>query len=102
MSEPKAFNKEKFLLFLLSGIFIFQAALLAFGLGFCARNGGLKTCPAIGDRYETTFNVMIATTLALLTGGAVAAGVSKRSDPDPNPSWDDRKRVQKDPPKDPK
>ena len=102
MSESKAFNKEKFLLFLLSGIFIFQAALLAFGLGFCARNGGLKNCPSIGDRYETTFNVMIATTLALLTGGAVAAGVNKRSDPDPNPNWNDRKRVQEDPPKDSK
>jgi heme/copper-type cytochrome/quinol oxidase subunit 3 len=79
-SESRPFNREKFLLFLLSGIFIFQAALLAFGIGYCARNGGLKSCPAIGDRYETTFNVMIATTLALLTGGAVAAGVSQRRD----------------------
>ena len=78
--ESRPFNKEKFLLFLLSGIFVFQAGLLAFGLAFCARNGGLKSCPAIGDRYETTFNVMIATTLALLTGGAVAAGVSQRRD----------------------
>ena len=35
---------------------------------YCAKNGGLKTCPSLGDRYEQTFAVMIATTLALLTG----------------------------------
>jgi len=74
------FNKEKFLLFLLSGIFVFQAGVFGIGLMFCAKNGGLKSCPQIGDRYETTFNVMIATTLALLTGSAVAVGVSKRQD----------------------
>ena len=75
-----SFDKEKYLLLLLSGIFAFQAGLLGFGLAYCARNGGLKSCPSIGDRYETTFNVMIATTLALLTGSAVAAGVSKNQD----------------------
>ena len=79
-SDFKPFNKEKFLLLVLSGIFVFQATLLAAAFTVCARTGGLKSCPAIGDRYEATFNVMIATTLALLTGGAVAAGVSKRQD----------------------
>ena len=73
----KPFNKEKFLLYLLGGIFAFQAAVFGAGLFFCARNGGLKTCPSIGTRYEQTFNVMIATTLALLTGSAVA-GVSQK------------------------
>jgi len=66
----KTFNKEKFLLYLLGGIFAFQAAVFGTGLFFCARNGGLSTCPKIGERYENTFNVMIATTLALLTGSA--------------------------------
>ena len=77
MSEPRQFNKEKYLLLLLSGVFTFQAATLGAGMFFCARNGGLEACPALGDRYETTFNVMIATTLALLTGSAVAAGAKK-------------------------
>lgn len=63
--------KDKFLLYMLAGIFTFQAAVFGSGLYFCARNGGLKTCPDIGDRYEQTFNVMIATTLALLTGQAI-------------------------------
>ena len=81
----RSFNKEKYLLYLLGGIFVFQAAIFGAGLFFCARNGGLKTCPSIGTRYEQTFNVMIATTLALLTGSAVAGANQKRktlSDPD--------------------
>ena len=42
------------------------------GLFFCAKNGGLEACPEIGDRYTNTFTVMISTTLALLTGSAIA------------------------------
>ena len=69
-------SKEKFLLYMLAGIFTIQAVVFGGGLLFCARNGGLKSCPDIGDRYEATFNVMIATTLALLTGSAI----TKRED----------------------
>ena len=64
-------SKEKFLLYMLAGIFTFQASLFGVGFYFCASNGGLKSCPQIGDRYEATFNVMVATTLALLTGSAL-------------------------------
>ena len=74
----KPFNKEKYLLYLLGIIFAFQAAIFGTGLFFCARNGGLSTCPKIGERYEQTFNVMVATTLALLTGSAVAGANQKR------------------------
>ena len=63
--------ERRFLLVLLSGIFAFQAGVFGVGLFYCARNGGLKSCPQLGDRYEQTFNVMIATTLALLTGNAI-------------------------------
>ena len=56
---------------MLAGIFTFQASLFGVGFYFCASNGGLKSCPDIGDRYEATFNVMVATTLALLTGSAL-------------------------------
>lgn len=76
----KPFNKEKFLLYLLGIIFAFQAAIFGTGLFFCARNGGLKSCPKIGDRYDQTFSVMIATTLALLTGSAVASAASKKKE----------------------
>ena len=73
----KPFNREKYLLYLLGGIFAFQASLFAVGFSLCFNFGGLKACPELGTRYENTFNVMIATTLALLSAGAVA-GVTQR------------------------
>ena len=64
--------KEKFLLYMLGGIFTFQAGVFGVGLYYCANNGGIDSCPKLGERYEQTFNVMIATTLALLTGSALS------------------------------
>ena len=64
-------SKEKFLLYMLAGIFTFQAGMLGFGVYYCAKAGGVQACPEIGKRYEQTFNVAIATTLALLTGSAL-------------------------------
>ena len=64
-------SKERFLLYMLAGIFTFQAGMLSFGVYYCATKDGFKTCPDIGTTYEQTFNVMIATTLALLTGSAL-------------------------------
>ena len=60
--------ERRYLLWLLTGVFVIQALTFGVGFIFCARNGGLKSCPELGDRYEGTFAVMIATTLALLTG----------------------------------
>ena len=64
-------SKERFLLYMLAGIFVFQAGALGVGIYYCTQNGGIQSCPDLGDRYEQTFNVMIATTLALLTGSAL-------------------------------
>ena len=58
---------------MLGAIFAFQAVIFGVGLFWCARGGGLKACPQLGSRYEATFNVMIATTLALLTGAGLQA-----------------------------
>ena len=66
-------DRQNFLLKMLAGIFIVQASVLAWGIGWCAKNGGLKTCPDVTTTYEQTFNVMIATTLALLTGTAISS-----------------------------
>ena len=74
----KPFNREKFLLYLLGGIFVFQAGIFAIGFSLCANSGGLEACPQLGTRYENTFNVMIATTLALLTGSAVKNLTAKK------------------------
>ena len=57
---------------MLGGIFTFQAGVFGMGLYYCANNGGLDSCPKIGDRYEQTFNVMVATVLALMTGSALS------------------------------
>lgn len=65
------FNREKFLFRLLGLIFLWQASLFTFGVIACFNQGGLKACPGLGDRYENTVNVMVATTLALLGTTAV-------------------------------
>ena len=75
----KPFNREKFLLFMLAGIFIWQAAIFSYGVIGCFQKGGKEACPDLGDRYENTVNVMVATTLALLGAGAVASASQKKS-----------------------
>ena len=69
----KPFNREKFLLFMLAGIFTWQAALFTFGAVQCFATGGKDACPNLGDRYENTVGIMVATTLALLGANAVAS-----------------------------
>ena len=68
-------SREKWLLGILSGIFIIQAGTFVWGLNHCASVEKplniADVCPEIGRRYETTFANMISTTLALLTGSAV-------------------------------
>ena len=64
-------SKERFLLRMLAALFVFQIGTFGAGFIYCARSGGLKSCPDIGDRYENTFNVAIATTLALITGSTI-------------------------------
>lgn len=65
-------SKEKFLLYMLAGIFTYQAAVFSFGLYQCSRLSPQpvikEVCPDIGKRYDQTFSLMVATTLALLTG----------------------------------
>jgi hypothetical protein len=67
--------KEKFLLYMLAGIFTYQASIFAYGLWQCSKvtpSASIQdVCPEIGKRYDQTFTVMISTTLALLTGAAI-------------------------------
>lgn len=63
--------KERFLLYMLAGIFTFQASIFGAGFYYCANNGGLKSCPDIGERYENTFTTMTAVVLALITGASI-------------------------------
>ena len=95
----KPFNREKFLLFMLAGIFTWQAALFTFGAVQCFATGGKDACPNLGDRYENTVGIMVATTLALLGAGAVA-GVTQRkpSVSDPALPLDEQPRQRPQPP----
>jgi hypothetical protein len=67
-------KKERFLLWMLASIFTYQAGIFAFGLYKCSQLDAStikQVCPEIGKRYDNTFNVAIATVLALLTGSAL-------------------------------
>ena len=82
----KPFNRERFLLYMLAGIFIWQAALFTGGVIGCFRSVGKDACPNLGDRYENTAGIMVATTLALLGAGAVATQRRPSSSDDPDAS----------------
>ena len=62
------FQRDKFLLKMLATIFLVQACIFVYGFTQCMQSGGIKNCPEVGRRYDQTFGVMVATTLALLTG----------------------------------
>ena len=78
MAELRPFNREKFLLYMLAGIFTWQASIFTYGVIGCFQKGGREACPDLGDRYENTVNIMVATTLALLGAGAVASATQKQ------------------------
>ena len=73
MKDSKAFNRERFLFWMLAGIFIWIGGIFTYGLMQCFSLGGLKECPEVGSRFTEISQLMIATTLALM-GGAVIAG----------------------------
>ena len=85
MTNPKGeFQRDKFLLLMLASIFAIQAGVFVFGVTKClSLDGGLRNCPDLGRRYDQTFGVMVATTLALLTGAQMTKASIRR------PSLDD-------------
>lgn len=66
-------DKQWFLLKLLAVIFAAQVTLLGVEMTRCfSSEHPLEECPSVEDTYKETFNVMVATTLALLTGTAIS------------------------------
>jgi len=66
-------SKQWFLLRILAVIFASQIVLLGVEMTRCfSSEHPLSECPSVEDTYKETFNVMIATTLALLTGSAIS------------------------------
>jgi hypothetical protein len=84
------FNRERFLLGCLAGIFLAQFILYGVGVGLCAhlldqRYAQLRSkgCPEILDRLNDAFESAINATLALLGGaGAVSLGLRRREGQD--------------------
>lgn len=68
MASPrKPITKERFLLWMLAAIFCFQGVLFAGSTYRClTMENGEEACSKLGDRYDQTFAVMIATVLALI------------------------------------
>ena len=78
-------TREKWLLAILTGVFVVQAGTLIYGVHLCSKvkpdEDVSIVCPRLGERFDNTFGTMIATTLALLTGSAVAAKVTEPKKP---------------------
>jgi len=65
-------DKQTFLLKLLATVFGVQMSLLGFEMYRCFESEHpLEECPQVEQTFEKTFNVIIATTLALLTGASM-------------------------------
>lgn len=79
--------RERWLLTMLTGIFFIQASMIIYGVRICSTltpaSNIREICPELGERFDLTFNTMIATTLALLTGSTLAAARPKKDDKPP-------------------
>ena len=70
MATRKPVQKERFLLWMLAGVFGFQIAVFSGAVVRCSQYTAEEAkvaCPDLGRRYDQTFGVMIATILALLS-----------------------------------
>jgi hypothetical protein len=85
MADPAGFDREKFLLRAVAGIFLAQFCLYGAGLGVCYHLGLQQrqrtTCASYPENLQRTFETALGTALALLGGSSLAAG--RRRDPDP-------------------
>ncbi|MEA5424733.1 hypothetical protein [Synechococcus sp. CCY9202] len=85
MADPGGFDRERFLLRAVAGVFMAQFALYAAGLGGCFWLGLQQrpgpACSRYAQNLQQTFETALGTSLALLGGSSLATG--RRKDPDP-------------------
>lgn len=83
MSRGGGFDRERFLLRTVAGVFIAQFALYAIALAACIqlsfRQLPRPTCTNFAERLQDTFETALGTSLALLSGGSIVA--ARRRDP---------------------
>jgi hypothetical protein len=83
MSSQEGFDRERFLLRTVAGVFIAQFTLYAIAMAACI-NLSLKqlprpACSNFAERLQDTFETALGTSLALLGGSSLA--VARRRDP---------------------
>jgi hypothetical protein len=84
MASSDGFDRERFLLRAVAGIFIAQFAFYAAGLGGCFWLGLQRrlgpVCSSYAENLQQTFEAAVGTSLALLSGGGIAG--ARRRNPD--------------------
>ena len=67
------FNRERFLYWLLAGVIGWQMLIFTVGTYSCIHQGGLQSCPSLGDRFETFTTTTLGAVLGLIGGAAAIA-----------------------------
>lgn len=65
-------KRERFLLYLLAGVLAWQAGMFTYGAYICANSqGGLQSCPELGQRYDGFVQATLGAVLGLLAGSSI-------------------------------
>ena len=82
----KPFNREKFLLWMLTGLLAWQCSLFTYGTVMCANVQAPKTvqeaCPDLAENYSKFVQVTLGALLGLLAGSSMASSRSSSSEDD--------------------
>ena len=84
MAGGEGFDRERFLLRTVVGVFVAQFGIYAVGLGTCfwprGRQDSGPLCSSYAQNLQDSFDAAVGTGLALLGGGSIVA--ARRRDPD--------------------
>ena len=82
----KEFNREKFLLWMLTGLLTWQCSLFTYGTVMCANVQAPQTvqeaCPDLADNYSKFVQVTLGALLGLLAGSSMASSRPSSSEGD--------------------
>ena len=82
----RPFNREKFLLWMLTGLLAWQCSLFTYGTVMCANVTAPKTvqeaCPDLAENYSKFVQVTLGALLGLLAGSSMASSRPSSSEGD--------------------
>lgn len=65
-------KREAFLLYVLAGLLVWQAAIFSYGVHACARaDNPSQVCPKLGDRFDNFVQTSLGAVLGLLAGSSM-------------------------------